>query len=474
MLHNNRTGIGKVFSLHIDQSYYGNTTRIIATTYDGSKTGFCTVTASNEAYTGIQLVVDEAMAKYDSDYSLPWALKVYDKTTEEPWINFNFSSGSSNKIAGIYDLGSSTYYWPDASNDNKIITSVSGTLIVTLVGEKDGASGCNTYHIQANFEADDLNTYSVNATLEVCAKNANNNAITLTDVLPIAVTGVTVSPDTKTININEKFTLTATVAPSNASIPNVTWSSNHPEIATVDENGRVTGKSQGTATITATTLDGGFTDDAIIVVTDQVAVIDATFTLLTDANDLEAGDEIILVCKSKSKAGSAIQSNNSASFFSTADVTISSNTIDLSDNTSVVRMTVGGSKGAWTFANPAGQLLGATAEKKVSWGGTKTKWSISIVSGGDATIQNETSSYGRFLYNVNSPRFVPYGSNTKTSSTMLLPQIFIHKGPSTVPTSIEECPTIGNPSTAIKQIVNGQLVIIVDGKKYNALGQIIE
>ena len=44
--------------------------------------------------------------------------------------------------------------------------------------------------------------------------------------------------------------------PSNATNQNVTWSSDKPEVATVDANGKVTAKAAGTATITVTTEDG--------------------------------------------------------------------------------------------------------------------------------------------------------------------------------------------------------------------------
>ncbi|MGP1460068.1 MAG: Ig-like domain-containing protein, partial [Bacteroides sp.] len=54
-------------------------------------------------------------------------------------------------------------------------------------------------------------------------------------------------------------TLTATVAPANATNKKVTWSSNKTDVATVDENGTVTAVGVGEATITVTTEDGGKT-----------------------------------------------------------------------------------------------------------------------------------------------------------------------------------------------------------------------
>ena len=51
-------------------------------------------------------------------------------------------------------------------------------------------------------------------------------------------------------------TLTATVLPVNAANRTVAWSSSAPAVASVDENGKVTAKSAGTAVITATTVNG--------------------------------------------------------------------------------------------------------------------------------------------------------------------------------------------------------------------------
>lgn len=82
----------------------------------------------------------------------------------------------------------------------------------------------------------------------------------------VAVTGVTVSPTSDSIAVSETLTLTATVAPENATNKAVTWSTSEATVATV-EDGVVTGVSAGTATITVTTVDGSFTDTCEVTVT---------------------------------------------------------------------------------------------------------------------------------------------------------------------------------------------------------------
>lgn len=73
------------------------------------------------------------------------------------------------------------------------------------------------------------------------------------------VTGVTLSDNAITVTANTTYTLTATVTPADAANKNVTWSSSDDTIATVDSNGVVSGVAIGNATITVTTVDGGFT-----------------------------------------------------------------------------------------------------------------------------------------------------------------------------------------------------------------------
>lgn len=83
---------------------------------------------------------------------------------------------------------------------------------------------------------------------------------------PVPVTGVSVSPESAEIFMGAATQLTAAVAPENADIKDVTWSSSDESIATVDENGLVTGIKAGNADITATTKDGGKTAKAAITV----------------------------------------------------------------------------------------------------------------------------------------------------------------------------------------------------------------
>ncbi|MBQ4283290.1 MAG: InlB B-repeat-containing protein [Lachnospira sp.] len=89
------------------------------------------------------------------------------------------------------------------------------------------------------------------------------NSITLTDT--IKVDSVVLDKSDALLVVGDVLTLTAEVAPSNATNKNVTWSSTNENVATV-ANGTVTAIGEGTATITVTTEDGSKTASCTITV----------------------------------------------------------------------------------------------------------------------------------------------------------------------------------------------------------------
>lgn len=82
----------------------------------------------------------------------------------------------------------------------------------------------------------------------------------------VNVTGVVVSPSIATVAVSGETTVVAVVSPASATDKSVTWTSSDENVATVDEEGVVEGVGAGTAIITATTTDGGFTDICAVTV----------------------------------------------------------------------------------------------------------------------------------------------------------------------------------------------------------------
>ena len=100
------------------------------------------------------------------------------------------------------------------------------------------------------------------ATITVTTEDGSFTATCSLTITNVDVTGVTLDKTSATIYvgaIGNTVQLTPTIAPANATITTVTWSSDDEGVATVSSTGLVTAVAVGTATITVTTTDGSFT-----------------------------------------------------------------------------------------------------------------------------------------------------------------------------------------------------------------------
>src|SRR5665648_900548 len=113
--------------------------------------------------------------------------------------------------------------------------------------------------------------------------------ITSCNSKPVAVTGVTLDQTSMTLKVGEGTRmLVATVAPATTANKSVTWSSSAPEVAVVVD-GVVTPITEGTTTITATTVDGGLTATCELTVVPVVVAV-AGVTLDQASMPLTAGE----------------------------------------------------------------------------------------------------------------------------------------------------------------------------------------
>ncbi|WP_087065855.1 Ig-like domain-containing protein [Intestinibacillus massiliensis] len=105
----------------------------------------------------------------------------------------------------------------------------------------------------------------------------------------VSVTGVTLTPTTLSLVEGNSEQLTATVAPTNASNPKVSWTSSDANIATVDANGKVTAVKNGNATITVKTNDGGKTAQCTVTVKSETDIV-TKISLSASSLSLEKGE----------------------------------------------------------------------------------------------------------------------------------------------------------------------------------------
>lgn len=85
----------------------------------------------------------------------------------------------------------------------------------------------------------------------------------------IPVNGVTLSPNSLSLKVNETSNLYATISPSNATNKNLTWYTSNSSIATVNANGMVTGVGIGTCYISVTTQDGSYSSNCQVIVSES-------------------------------------------------------------------------------------------------------------------------------------------------------------------------------------------------------------
>ncbi len=167
---------------------------------------------------------------------------------------------------------------PENATDKTVTWSTSNETIATVSGGV--VTGVKAGEVTITAKAGDK---SATCTVTVTA------AATEPEVVP--VTGVTLNQTAVTLDIDQSITLTATVAPENATNKAVTWASDKTDVATVDANGKVTAVAAGTANITVTTADGGKTATCTVTVNPATEPEDPTITYedVTTKLDYETG-----------------------------------------------------------------------------------------------------------------------------------------------------------------------------------------
>ena len=202
----------------------------------------------------------------------------------------------------------------------------------------------------------------------------------------------------------------------------MTFSSSNTSVATVSNNGVVTGVAKGEATITASwsavanTYNAG--SKAFV-----VNVVDATvYEMVTDASQLVAGNEYIIVATGYNKA----MGNQNSSIRVPVDVTITDGKVSIT-NEAIAVLTLDGSTDAWTFlASDNDKYLALTSSSNAIHASddataNASKWKITE----DFELESVNFSGRKLKYNSGSPRFACYASGQQTAV------LFVKSGSST-------------------------------------------
>ena len=159
--------------------------------------------------------------------------------------------------------------------------------------------------------AKSIGTATITATTVDGGYSAACKVTVITD--KVAVTGVTLNKESIKLKASGTETLTATVMPQSATDRTVSWSTSDASVVTVS-NGVITAISPGTATITATTSDGGYKASCVVIVVEGVlvsSVEDAVLKVYGNINgDKTIDNEDLSLLQSLVEVGTKLDSTN--------------------------------------------------------------------------------------------------------------------------------------------------------------------
>lgn len=153
------------------------------------------------------------------------------------------SQTSASMIVGGETLTLTPTFTPSDASIKTVTWTTSDASVATVANGTVTAKGAGTATITAT---------ATNGTDDTSDDKTATCTVTVSYV---NVSGVTLSQTAAAMTVGNALTLTATVAPSNASNKTVTWTSSNTAVATVAD-GVVTAVAAGTATITATATNG--------------------------------------------------------------------------------------------------------------------------------------------------------------------------------------------------------------------------
>ena len=192
----------------------------------------------------------------------------------------------TDKLTTLDDLQADRVEIVAADADVKI---PAGTVVKELYVSDKGYGRIDLSGTIGKLQADNSITVKGNGRID-----EKSGKVTVEQGVKIGVTSVTLDQTALTLNVNEKAKLNETVKPDDATTKTVTWKSDKPEFAEVDNNGNVTAKAAGTATITAT-ADGKSASCKVTVNGQPATVPVQSVELNTNKVELSVGEANKLV-----------------------------------------------------------------------------------------------------------------------------------------------------------------------------------
>ena len=169
---------------------------------------------------------------------------------------------------------------PNDATDKSITWSSSNTSVASV--DADGK-------VTAKAEGTTIITATAND-----VSGAQASCVVTVEKKIVSVASITLSQSSATITEGETLTLTATVTPNDATDKSITWSSSNTSVASVDADGKVTAKAEGTTIITATANDVSGAQASCVVTVEKKIVSVASITLSQSSATITEGETLTL------------------------------------------------------------------------------------------------------------------------------------------------------------------------------------
>ena len=254
---------------------------ITVRTADGNRTATCSITVkpvqeSIDIYTLYKSDITEG------DYVIAYGNSAMKNTIDSNRLTYSEITITDGTVDNVTDdiawhISQSGNYWTiynasvdkyaastgaankaqlTTTNDDKILWTISGNSTYEFVNKYNQAQSVN------------CNLRNNGAYGFACYSTSTGGALSLykktTIINPDHVSSVSLNAKNMSISVGGTSTLQTTIYPSTALDKTVEWDSSDYSIVDVDSSGKIEAISSGTATITVTTNDGGFTDTCVV------------------------------------------------------------------------------------------------------------------------------------------------------------------------------------------------------------------